>query len=76
MKTILSTKGQVVIPSGVREQLSLKQNTELQVRIENDRIVLIPIRKDGWKGLRGILRGKRLTRGLETEHRKEIEKYK
>jgi AbrB family looped-hinge helix DNA binding protein len=72
MKTRLSTKGQVVIPAGVRERLALVKDAELQVKVEDDRIVLIPVRKNGWKSLRGVLRGKRLTRELEIEHQKEI----
>jgi len=72
MKTRLSTKGQVVIPAGVRERLSLSKDAELQVKVEGDRIILTPVRKDGWKSLRGMLRGKRLTRELEIEHQKEI----
>jgi len=40
MKTVISTKGQVVIPKRVREELGLTPGTVMKVRVEGRRIVL------------------------------------
>jgi AbrB family looped-hinge helix DNA binding protein len=39
----LSSKGQVVIPSEVREALGLRKGSELIVRLEGGRIILEPV---------------------------------
>jgi len=43
MKTTLSSKGQVVLPSAVRRKLGLLPGATLEVALEADRIVLAPI---------------------------------
>ena len=45
MKTTVSTKGQVVVPSGIRRKLRLQPGDSLEARIEGQEIVLTP-RKD------------------------------
>ena len=45
MKTVVSSKGQVVIPKQIREKLGLVPGTVLRVRIEGKNIVLEPIRE-------------------------------
>lgn len=42
MKTVVSSRGQVVIPKPVREKLGLKPGTTLKVRVEGSRIILEP----------------------------------
>lgn len=42
-KTVVSSKGQVVIPKEVRERLGLLPGTRLRVRVEGKRIVLEPL---------------------------------
>jgi AbrB family looped-hinge helix DNA binding protein len=69
--TRISTKGQVVIPAEVRKRLGLERNAQLRVEVDDDRVVLRPVRGDAWRGLRGIVRGPSLTRELEREHRDE-----
>lgn len=44
MKTRLSTKGQVVLPSPIRKKMDLRPGDPLEARIEGDHIVLIPRR--------------------------------
>ncbi|ABL78875.1 AbrB/MazE/SpoVT family DNA-binding domain-containing protein [Thermofilum pendens] len=43
MKTVVSRKGQVVIPKEVREKLGLVPGTVLRVRVEGKRVVLEPV---------------------------------
>ena len=42
MDTTISTKGQVVVPSGIRRKLGLQPGDSLEARIEGQHIVLIP----------------------------------
>jgi AbrB family looped-hinge helix DNA binding protein len=42
-KTILSKKGQVVIPKPIRDQLGLTPGTVLEVHIEGKSVVLEPV---------------------------------
>jgi AbrB family looped-hinge helix DNA binding protein len=40
--TTLSTKGQIVIPAAIREELKMEPGTRIAVRLEGGRIVLAP----------------------------------
>jgi len=44
-KTVVSKKGQVVIPKQIREKLSLALGTVLKVRVEGKRIILEPLQE-------------------------------
>jgi AbrB family looped-hinge helix DNA binding protein len=44
METKISTKGQVVLPSRLREKLGLRPGDALEVKLEGDSIVLRPRR--------------------------------
>lgn len=43
MKTVVSSKGQIVLPAPVRRRLSLAPGTEMRVEVESGHIVLKPI---------------------------------
>lgn len=45
MKTTLSSKGQIVLPSAVRRKLGLVPGATLDVALESGRIVLAPARE-------------------------------
>jgi AbrB family looped-hinge helix DNA binding protein len=45
MRTKLSTKGQVVLPQGIRRRLNLHPGDLFETRIEGERIVLVPKKK-------------------------------
>lgn len=74
---VMSTKGQIVIPKEIREQLRLDAGTRLAVSLEDgDRIVLrreAAGRVSDWRRWRGVLRGTRALEEHLEEHRKEIE---
>lgn len=42
MRTRVSTKGQVVLPSRIRRRLGLRAGDSLGVELEGDRIILVP----------------------------------
>lgn len=44
MRTTVSTKGQVVVPSNIRRKLGLQPGDSLEARIEGQHIVLTPRR--------------------------------
>ena len=72
--TILSSKGQVVIPADIRQKLGLEKQTRLTVRIQDGEIVLAPEQQadQPQKSLRGILKGGRsLTECLEQERKRD-----
>ena len=49
----LSSKGQIVIPKKVRDILGIKKGSELLLRLEGDRLTLIPAGRFG----RGMIKG-------------------
>lgn len=52
MKTVLSTRGQVVIPRAIREQLNLKEGDEFKVEVSPNGILLKRNLPD-WRSLQG-----------------------
>ena len=73
-ETTMSSRGQVVIPVRIRRALGLEKNDRFQVEQRDGCIVLRPVQDDDWRSLRGSSKGKSLTRWLEKERRREMEK--
>jgi AbrB family looped-hinge helix DNA binding protein len=69
----LSSKGQVVLPKAMREQLHLKNGDQFQARIVDGRIVLEPVQANIIDKLYGKYAGYDYLKDLEEEHREEIE---
>ena len=57
-RTVISSKGQVVIPAELREQYGLKKGTTATWSEENGRLVLTPLTKQRLKEIRGFLKPK------------------
>jgi AbrB family looped-hinge helix DNA binding protein len=55
--TIVSTKGQLVIPAEMRVSLGITPGTRMTIRQEGSRIVLEPVSKKLINKLRGITKG-------------------
>jgi AbrB family looped-hinge helix DNA binding protein len=55
-RTVISSKGQVVIPVELREQFGLKAGTAATWTQENDRLVLTPITRQRLREIRGCLK--------------------
>jgi AbrB family looped-hinge helix DNA binding protein len=55
-RTVISSKGQVVIPAELREQFGLKKGTPATWREENGRLVLTPITAKRLSEIRGFLK--------------------
>jgi AbrB family looped-hinge helix DNA binding protein len=73
METIITSKGEVFIPSEICRQLGIKENTHLQIEVDetNRKIILTPITREFIHSLRGKYRGRGLMRALETEKEQE-----
>jgi AbrB family looped-hinge helix DNA binding protein len=56
--TSVSTKGQFVIPSEIREALGIKPGTRIAVTRDGSRIVLEPVSEELVESTRGMLKGK------------------
>ncbi|MCL5236376.1 MAG: AbrB/MazE/SpoVT family DNA-binding domain-containing protein [Nitrospirae bacterium] len=60
MKTLLSERGQVVIPKKVREALEIEKGDELDVKVVDKAIVLTPLKRfkaNRWQDYVGIGEG-------------------
>lgn len=70
-ETVMSVKGQIVIPQGVRARLKLKSGQRFEVDIMSDgSIIVIPIPKDVISGM-SLPNAKRLEKALGEERMKE-----
>ncbi len=72
----MSTKGQVVIPKEIRDQVGLAAGDRVEVRVEGNAVVLeraprVPA-GEGWRRWRGLLRGAAVLDQLEREHCDEV----
>ena len=68
----LSSKGQLVIPKSVREELGLEPGDRFHLEIQEDRLVLEPVLRSAIHGFCGQYAGTDLLAGLEREHREEL----
>jgi AbrB family looped-hinge helix DNA binding protein len=68
----LSQKGQLVLPKSVRTELKIQPGTFIDIRIENDTIVLRPLKKGPLDNLYGKFENETIIDELEQEHESEI----
>ncbi|GMV34895.1 AbrB/MazE/SpoVT family DNA-binding domain-containing protein [Chloroflexi bacterium CFX5] len=75
METIATSKGQVVIPSKVRQQLGIKDGTYLQidVNLATKQIILTPVTREYIRSMRGKYKGRGLMKVLMAEKKRERE---
>lgn len=74
--TTVSSKGQIVIPSALRQKLGLKTGTRLAIACEEHHLILQPITEQFIDSVRGSLKGKTsLLAARELEHRIEKKRF-
>lgn len=52
--TIVTTKGQIVIPSRIRRKLNIKKGTRLSIEERGDQLILQPLTTEYFKKIAGI----------------------
>lgn len=67
----VSTKGQVVIPSQLREALGLRSGTRIALRLEGNAILMQPITEEFIDSIPGSLKGPSLGAVRDREHRND-----
>jgi AbrB family looped-hinge helix DNA binding protein len=68
----LSSKGQMVLPKEIREDLGLDTGAVLQLTRKGHKIILEPVAASMIDRLYGKFAGKDFLKDLEAEHRREI----
>jgi AbrB family looped-hinge helix DNA binding protein len=72
LSTILSSKGQVILPSGLRKKINIKKGTKFIIEIDNEKIILTPLNRKLYEKLAGSISQKgKLLKALITEKEKE-----
>jgi AbrB family looped-hinge helix DNA binding protein len=72
--TVVTTKGQIVIPSKIRRRLNIKRGTKLCIVEKGDQIILQPLTNEYFEKMAGILNTKgKLTKAILEERTKEKE---
>jgi len=56
-QSVVSTKGQTVIPKGIREALGIREGTKLAWTLREGKLTVFPLPEDPVRALRGILKG-------------------
>jgi AbrB family looped-hinge helix DNA binding protein len=70
--TVVSSKGQIVIPAALRERLGIEAGTRIAIHTEKDQLILQPITSDFIDSLVGCCKGEdSLVEFREREHRIE-----
>ncbi len=69
----LSSKGQIVLPKGIRDALHIGPGSILKVACEGQRIVLEPVATSMIDRLHGKYAGTDLLADLEAEHARELQ---
>jgi AbrB family looped-hinge helix DNA binding protein len=73
--TVVTTKGQIVIPSKVRRKFNIKKGTKLYIEERENELVLKPVTPEYFKRIEGILPTKgRLSKALLEERSRDREK--
>lgn len=73
--TIVTTKGQIVIPSSIRKRMNIKKGMKLYVEERGDEIILRTVTSRYFEDIAGVLQTKgRLSKILLLERRKDREK--
>ncbi|HET7772131.1 MAG TPA: AbrB/MazE/SpoVT family DNA-binding domain-containing protein [Chloroflexota bacterium] len=80
--TVLSSRGQVVLPKAIRDRLGLAPGQRLAVEVSGQNIVLTPAararrtaheaQRTGWRSLRGALRGTNALDALRSDRQAEL----
>ncbi len=76
METTATSKGQIVIPSSVRQKLGITTGTRIRIELDeaNAQLILKPITREYIHSLRGMLKGSGLVKELEASRARDRER--
>ena len=70
--TIVTTKGQIVIPSRIRRKLNIRKGTRLYIEEKGDELIIKPVTPEYFSKMAGVLGTKgKLTKALLEERAKD-----
>ena len=73
--TVVTTKGQIVIPSKIRRKLNIKKGTKLYVEERGDELILKPVTPEYFERIAGVLQTKgKLSKVLLEDRSKDKER--
>lgn len=73
--TIVTTKGQIVIPSKIRHRLKIKRGTKLYIEERGNELILKPVTPEYFERIAGVLPTKgKLSKALLEERAKDKER--
>jgi AbrB family looped-hinge helix DNA binding protein len=73
--TIVTTKGQIVIPSKIRHRLKIKRGTKLYIEERGNELILKPVTPEYFERIAGVLPTKgKLSKALIEERAKDKER--
>jgi len=73
--TVVTTKGQIVIPSKIRRRLNIKKGTKLYIEERGDELILKPVTPEYFEKIAGVLQTKgKLSKTLLEERAKDKER--
>jgi len=70
--SVITSKGQVVIPKNLRKKYNIKPGTKISFSDQGDRIILLALTKEYYQNLAGWLKADALTE-LMKEKKREIQ---
>ena len=72
---VVTTKGQIVIPSKMRRHLNIKKGTKVYIEERGDELVIKPVNSEYFEKIAGILQGKtKLTKALLKEREEDLKR--
>ena len=73
--TVVTTKGQIVIPSKIRQRLKIKRGTKLYIEERGNELILRPVTPEYFEKIAGVLPTKgKLSKAILKERLKDKER--
>ncbi len=73
--TIVTTKGQIVIPAKIRRRLNIKRGTKLYIEERGDELIIKAVTPEYFEKIAGVLQTKgKLSKALLEERAKDKER--
>jgi AbrB family looped-hinge helix DNA binding protein len=73
--TVVTTKGQIVIPSKIRRKFNIKKGTKLYIEERGEELIIKPVTQAYFEKIAGILQTKgKLSKSLLEERSKDKER--